>query len=682
MSGPGGGKRHKNARRIVLPLIGGVTLFVIEIFAPLLIDSGDAAPFLSLVGLLVVLVAVAELLRLQPEAIEPLASLLSAVARRLRLRTRPRRAPRQARRWIPAAAVLRRLRVLVAHVVVIAGFAASAWLATTWVTTRVAPGWGEPCGRPLELRVLTSAENRDIIRRLADEFAVSPENNRGCRLAHITLSTQSSAEVVRQAFLREWSGPSSVGTDSPVATLLGARPDVWLPASTAEVEHVLALRPRDAELEVMGSLAYTPMVFAAPKRYRQRIESQLPQAGSPSWRDLIDAAVRSGLTVARPDPGLSVAGLLATVDLYRGIPRGDTQALRDLERRITSLGTPVSGLRDLLCTIRTSGASTTAVIATEQAWLDYERGEPLGDGCPRPGGRPPVSYHAFHPADAHGADHPFVRVTWGKEADPRRDEAIDRWRRWLAERLASAGGYRSTAGQAVGDLPPIIEPEVPVRRFRGQELARTLEEFPSARQAVTLAFIVDRSGSMNKPTAENVSRLDRARELIDASLRLLGAADSAGVAAFPAEGEPGGPRLHQIQPVVPFSGENREEAAKRLAAFDGRGSGHMPLYDAIEEAARGLRGRGVNQAVVVFTDGERSTRGGIDAAELARRLAASADRPRVFVVAIGERECDEPDIARLEEHDVMSRCYAASESTTDQLIGWLFADLRAEGEAR
>src|SRR5690606_34454243 len=118
MSGPGGGKRHKNARRIVLPLTGGVPLFAIEIFAPLLIDSGDAAPFLSLVGLLVVLVAVAELLRLQPEAIEPLASLLSAVARRLRLRTRPRRAPRQARRWIPAAAVLRRLRVLVAHVVV------------------------------------------------------------------------------------------------------------------------------------------------------------------------------------------------------------------------------------------------------------------------------------------------------------------------------------------------------------------------------------------------------------------------------------------------------------------------------------------------------------------------------------------------------------------------------------
>nr|PZN38002.1 MAG: hypothetical protein DIU60_23750 [Actinomycetota bacterium] len=185
---------------------------------------------------------------------------------------------------------------------------------------------------------------------------------------------------------------------------------------------------------------------------------------------------------------------------------------------------------------------------------------------------------------------------------------------------------------------------------------------------------------MNQPTAENVSRLDRARELIDAALRLLGDADSAGVAAFPAEDGSGGPRLGQIQPVVPFSGANREEAAKRLAAFDSRGSGHMPLYDAIEQAALGLRDRGVNQAVVVFTDGEKSTRGGIDAAELTRRLKAFEDRPRVFVVAIGERECDEPDIKRLEQREIMTRCYAVSDTTTDQLIGWLFADLRDQGE--
>ena len=679
MNRPGGGKRRQKALRVVLPLIGGVTLFILEIFAPLLIDGDEATPLLALLGMLVVLVAIAELFR-YPDLVEAVVESLRAVFRRLWPRSRARAAVRPPRVRIRLGPVLNRLRVLLVHVVVVAGFAASAWLTTTWVVTWGVPGWDEPCGRPVELRVLTSAENRHIIRRLADEFAVSPENNRGCRLAHITLSTQSSAEAVRQAFLREWTGPSSVGTDSPVATLLGAHPDVWLPASSAEVEHVLAQRPRNAELEVMGSLAYTPMVFAAPNRYQERIESQLPGAGARTWRDLIDAARRAGLTVARPDPAISVAGLLATVDLYREIPPGDTAALRDLERGITSVGTPASGLRDLLCTIRTSGTSTTAVIVTEQAWLDYERGEPLGDGCPRRGARPEVHYHAFHPADAHGADHPFVRVTWGKEADPRRDEAIDRWRDWLAERLASAGGYRTTSGKAVGDLPPLVEPEVPVRPFAGPDLARTLEEFPSARPAVTVAFIVDRSGSMNQPTAENVSRLNRARELIDAALRLLGDADSAGVAAFPAEDGSGGPRLGQIQPVVPFSGANREEAAKRLAAFDSRGSGHMPLYDAIEQAALGLRDRGVNQAVVVFTDGEKSTRGGIDAAELTRRLKAFEDRPRVFVVAIGERECDEPDIKRLEQREIMTRCYAVSDTTTDQLIGWLFADLRDQGE--
>ena len=104
----------------------------------------------------------------------------------------------------------------------------------------------------------------------------------------------------------------------------------------------------------------------------------------------------------------------------------------------------------------------------------------------------------------------------------------------------------------------------------------------------------------------------------------------------------------------------------------------MPLYDAIEEAARGLRGRGVNQAVVVFTDGEKSTRGGIDAAELARRLPRSTTGRGCSSSRSANANATNP-ISTGWRARVMSRCYAASESTTDQLIGWLFADLRDRG---
>ncbi|HEX6469247.1 MAG TPA: VWA domain-containing protein [Streptosporangiaceae bacterium] len=552
-----------------------------------------------------------------------------------------------------------------------------------------------PCGDPVELRVLTPPEDRDAVQSAADGFAADQARRRHCRPVHITVNAQVPFSDLLQGFATRWQDPSKQPVSTGVMALLGPPPDIWLPAATAEADYVAGRAHPDVTLDDEGSIATSPLVFAVPDDYAQRMAENLPDPDAPTWADLLAAAPKAGLRVARPDPTVSEAGVLATADLYRashaghraggtggtGRDGGGDPGDRDrraVEEQIASLGAPLSSAHDLLCAIRQNPAPV-AVIVPEQALLDYDQAKPLGVGCSLPIARPPVPYRPFHPADARVLDYPFVRVTWQGQADAARDTMIDRFRSWLAGGTLQDAGFRDRSGHTESVQLPNTRLETEVRRFTRTEIGRAIAEYRRARLLVTVDFVIDVSGSMNRPTPERVSELDRARELVAQAVDFLGPSDAVGLSTFP-----GGRAVDDVTSAVraevaPAAADHISKDLQPALARLGRAhGGSTPLYNAIDDASKALVGKGDNPAVVVLTDGDDHVRGGIGAAELAKRLAAAPERPRIVMLATGPKGCDEPDVTALTATRT-AVCYNATSGETDGLTSLVFAELRKGG---
>lgn len=690
---------------VIFTVSGSLIAFGITLVLSL-IESRRIQPTWPAIAALLVGAGIASLLHRFPELAEQLVRWLggaahgafSSVLRGLRAAVRGglgrlRAAPAALAAFLDRHPIPFPRRLVIYATVIALGVTVGRAAAGGWLTSSPGPGDAVPCHDPLELRVLTSPDNRDSVQTAADAFAADQARDRRCRPVHISVDAQASFSDLVQGFAGGWQDPSQQVVHTGVAQFLGPQPDIWLPASTAEA-HYIADRPHpDVRLDDEGSVATSPLVFAVPADYFQRVAQNLPNPEAPTWSDLLAAAPKAGLRVARPDPTVSEAGLLATTDLYRashaagdsgndqGNGSGD-RARRSVEEGIAALGAPLSNAHDLLCPIRTIPRPDVAVVVPEQALQDYNQGKPLGVRCSLPIPRPATSYTPFQPGDAHALDYPFVRVTWRDQADATRDAMIDRFRDWLAGGRLQSSGFRDKDGRIESVQLPNTKLKSTVRRFDGAEIARTIGEYRRARLLVTVAFVIDVSGSMDTPTLERVSQLDRARELVAQALDFLGPSDSAGLYTFPrgrATDDVNSAVRAQVAPAAAdHIADDLRPALSGLGRADG---GSTPLYNAIDDAARSLAGKGDNPAVVVLSDGDDHVRGGIDATELGRRLAGTQDPPRIVVLATGRRGCHEQDLT-----DLMTAapartavCHEAASGAADGLISLVFAELRKDG---
>lgn len=465
-----------------------------------------------------------------------------------------------------------------------------------------------------------------------------------------------------------------------VVTLMpGPQPDIWVAGSTAVVDSVRDLVPEEVKLEHRRSVATSPLVLAVPDP--KGVQDHLAGVTAPTWNQLVWAAGQFGLRLARPDPDLSEAGMLATSDLYRGLPEEGpkrAKARMDLERKVASVGVPLSSVNGLLCWIRRQADERRAIIVPERALREYNTGNPLGGECARPVAQPRVPFHALYPRDVSTLNYPFVRVTWRSQAKRDRDEMIDRFGEWLAKEGLRGRGYRDLAGRLPSEGAPVDEPRVTPRGSTTEEVMRALAEYPQGRPAVTAAYVVDVSGSMDKPTLEGISRLDRARDLATQALGLLGSPDSIGLWSFPARGAANDRGVKERVGRQSVNDEHREAMARALAGLEKAEGGSTPLYDAIADVGMRLAGRGQNPAIIVFSDGGNRVRGGIDVARLRASLARTPGKLQVVIMAIGEKECDEPALKALTgDSTIAATCYGATRGETARLISNIFAEIRS-----
>jgi Ca-activated chloride channel family protein len=468
----------------------------------------------------------------------------------------------------------------------------------------------------------------------------------------------------------------------------GPTPDVWVPASSAWALQV-ALRQQASKQDVLIPLEYpkvatTPMVMAMPKPMAETLGWPRSTLG---WKDLLGAVVNQegwkafghpewgAFKLGKTDPNLSTPGLEALIAAVFAAT-GQTSELSvetlvkeedKLRQLILGLerapgqdaDTPATFLANLQQADQAGQALNfvSAVPLDEKSVWDYNRGNASGleDGAER--AKPDVPLVALYPKEGTlEADHPWVvlRAPWVNDAKRRAAaEFLDYLRSEPIQERFQAAGFRTSEGrpgpqlsQANGLLPDqpsrVLAPPAP------KVVAAALESWNAARKRSNVLAVYDVSGSMKEevPGTGGRTKMDIVKEAASQALALFAPETNLGTWVFStnlvgnqdwAESVPIGPTNARL----PDGKIRRQVLAEALARLQAT-NGDTGLYDTTLAAFRAVQRSYAPQRiniVVLLTDGiNDDPSGGIDRAELLRRLKAEQDKERpvrIITIAYG-----------------------------------------------
>jgi Ca-activated chloride channel homolog len=468
----------------------------------------------------------------------------------------------------------------------------------------------------------------------------------------------------------------------------GPAPDVWVPASSAWALQV-ALRQQATKQDVLIPLEYpklatTPMVMAMPKPMAETLGWPRSTLG---WKDLLGAVVNQegwkafghpewgAFKLGKTDANLSTPGLEALIAAVFAAT-GQTSELSvetlvkeedKLRQLILGLerapgqdaDTPATFLANLQQADQAGQALNfvSAVPLDEKSVWDYNRGNASGleDGAER--AKPDVPLVAIYPKEGTlEADHPWVvlRAPWVNDAKRRAAaEFLDYLRSEPIQERFQAAGFRTSEGrpgpqlsQANGLLPDqpsrVLAPPAP------KVVAAALESWNAARKRSNVLAVYDVSGSMKEevPGTGGRTKMDIVKEAAGQALALFAPETNLGTWVFStnlvgnrdwAESVPIGPTNARL----PDGKIRRQVLAEALARLQAT-NGDTGLYDTTLAAFRAVQRSYAPQRiniVVLLTDGiNDDPSGGIDRAELLRRLKAEQDKERpvrIITIAYG-----------------------------------------------
>ncbi|MEQ8145647.1 substrate-binding domain-containing protein [Streptomyces sp. OP7] len=500
----------------------------------------------------------------------------------------------------------------------------------------LAGGDGTHCAPPLELRLLTDPDLEATVRAAADAYLTSEGNttDAGCRRTGVTVYSAGSSDVV--GALRGHTGDWQEPRDDDVNPQrdVGPQPDVWIPASRADVDRVLDEQDTDAVavLEREASpLAYSPVVLAVPQEIAaDSLDGRTALSLTEMVRDLTarapDAAVR------RPDPEFTDSGLLATVGLYGAEGRAVGRGERLLDRE----GPPSPTAGELLCALPDDDAVDDRTAALVPEFL--MRSGVACDSTTR------NRRMAQYPDDVPGMEPVFVRVRWsgGDRDEADRDASVAAFHDWLSgaggRAVFARYGFRSADTRELlypdgaSDLGMMYAP-APLDESAGRDaMERALRDYQAYGGPGRVLFLLDSSGSM----ADRWQGPSGGPGLLRQSLGGLGTADEYGVWAVADTGD--GP----YETLLGFGTHRTPDAQRavdtRARVRDAAADPHAVLLAAFDEMER-RRGDGRPQLIVHITDGEHGERlSGGRLTEVLDRAAAGG--PPVTVAVLGSGGCD------------------------------------------
>ena len=546
-------------------------------------------------------------------------------------------------------------------------------------------------------------------------FVNQPAQSQACRSGDVSLQVVVSpdqAGVVSQAAAEyERRRPAADdrcvdvqvrGTDSVEAaaalstgwdeTTQGARPDVWVPASSAWALQV-ALRQQATKQAVLIPLEYpkvatTPMVMAMPKPMAQALGWPRQSLG---FKDLLGAVTSpegwgkfghpewGAFRLGKTDPNLSTPGLEALIAaVFAATGQTSELSVETLVKQENQLRQVILGLErapgqdadtpaTFLANLQQADQAgqtldfVSAVPLDEKSVWDYNRGNAAGleETGDQSGDRdkPEVPLVAVYPEEGTlEADHPWVvlRAPWVD--DTKRKAAagfLDYLRSEPVQKRFQEAGFRTSEGrpgpqlsEANGLLPDqpkrVLAPPAP------KVVAAALESWNAARKRSNVLAVYDVSGSMKEevPGTGGKTKMDIVKAAAGQALGLFAPETNLGTWVFSsdlgggrdwAESVPIGPTNARL-PNGKVRREVLAEALARLQATDG----DTGLYDTTLAAFRAVKRSYAPDRiniVVLLTDGiNDDPTGGINRTELLRLLKAEqdADKPvAIITVAYG-----------------------------------------------
>lgn len=525
------------------------------------------------------------------------------------------------------------------------------------------------CAPALELRVLADPDLEPTLRAAADAYVTSDANTtgEGCRRSGITVNSAGAAAVVNALGERTdaWQQPRE--DDNPQRDI-GPQPDVWIPATGADVDRVTEAAAKEdrvfARLEPEAEpIAYSPVVLAVPKA----LSAGLEPTGRSLSKLLADLERADDTAeVHRPDPEFTDAALLATTVLYGG----DADA-RGAELDLARTERPEQSAVRLLCALPGRGHA----VDHRGAALVPEFLLKSGIGC-HPVTRAPRV--AAYPDDVPGLEPAFVRVRWedGDRDAAARDDAVDRFHSWLTGKdgrtVLGERGFRSATGER--DLldaaaPPkgLTESVRPARAADPTTMDRTLVGYGNAHGPGRVLYLLDSSGSM----AGRWDGPSGGPGILKQTLPGLGGEDEYGVWAVHGTGD----RTHTE--LLKFGTHGRREAEDSLDAAEVRDAEADPR-GALLDALAFMRERGSGddrpQLIVYLTDGEDDGRLNGKALKEVLDRAGGAGVP-VTMVSLSSSGCDQDSPATHIAEAGRGRCL----DTGDDLVPALHDEVARTG---
>ncbi|WP_225290746.1 VWA domain-containing protein [Nonomuraea aurantiaca] len=519
----------------------------------------------------------------------------------------------------------------------VAGVLAVALVLQGGPLVRIGLGWvlSSPCGQPLELRVLTSAENVAALQAAGRRYADESADLRGCPRVRFSVTPQPPLATMSQAANKEWNDPASWNS-STYRALIAVHPDIWIPSSAATEEY---LRQAFANLgqvtfDRMSPVATSALLVAFTPALEARLGTQpspTDLAGLRAWLESV------GAPLVRPRADLSEIGLIASAGLYGASKDASKDSSKDIADEIayTPPNLPLSDAASLLCYARDrfdTVKESLAMIVPEHLVYAVNNHQDLGACAPgrqtaglswhRLDGLPTLSYR-------------YVRLKWADQWNDARERAAIDFHDWLAQDRLAPYGYRDSAGVSDRKEPMPLGRELDSGRADSVEPAtvepaRLIDRLGKAHPETSFLLLVDASGSMGSPITGGTA-LQRASSGASTLLRRLrDGRDRVRLATF---SDSGG--LGETLATGPA------QVAGRLGTLAVHGR-DAPLGDVLAQAAP-LLADTPNPVVVMLTDGAH------EAGDLGRTVAAlrKVKGLRVRLLLTGEQRCDADHIERL-----------------------------------
>ncbi|MBU2665645.1 substrate-binding and VWA domain-containing protein [Actinoplanes bogorensis] len=390
-------------------------------------------------------------------------------------------------------------------------------------------------------------------------------------------------------------GPVEVVAEEPGLTVTtAAKPDVWIPSSTAWLGIANA---NGASFTAQGKpLAHSPIMLAAPTA----VTDSISQGGRTSWAQLTGAVATGKVAaVTMPDAQASTTGMLSVyavnAAMARTTPDSGIAQLRalTLRSRVKDAGAdPSKLLAKVAEQWNTNGVVYDVGVfpVTEQQLKVYQQGKHT------------VQLKGAYPADGMvEADYPFA------VAKNNQSEALTKKLRAAITRAAlTQAGFRAAA--IPNALPLPAEPGALLTP------ATMWSQYKSL--ATQVLLLIDASGSMNQkikgPDGKQVSRAALLRESGRFAAELFAEDTTVGMWYF-GQRTPTSPAHQEVVPFGPITEQidgdktRRDALVKAMEDYRATENTGTPLYQSVLDGVSTMREQvapGTVTLVVVLTDGK------------------------------------------------------------------------------